>query len=257
MADRKDWRVVWITGASTGIGRQLALDLARAGVSVAISARSEDKLAEVAAHHPGIKAYPLDVTDRAASRATVQAIERDLGPIDLAILNAGIWHLMGARDLDAGKVAEAMAVNYLGAVYALEALLPPMRARRAGHVALVASVAGFVGLPRSLAYGPTKAAMINLAETLKPDLERDGITVSVVNPGFVDTPMTKQNPFPMPFLMTAGEASQRIIAGLQKRRFEIAFPFAMWRLLRGAQKIPYGVFFWIIRNVVMRNDQRL
>lgn len=257
MSDRKDWRLVWITGASTGIGRQLALDLARAGATVAISARSADRLAEVAALHPGIKPYPLDVTDRAAVTSTAAAIERELGPIDLAILNAGVWHLMGARDLDAGKVADAMAVNYLGNVYAIEALLPAMRQRRAGHVALVASVAGFIGLPRSLAYGPTKAALINLAETLKPDLDRDGITVSIVNPGFVDTPMTKKNPFPMPFILTVEDASSRIIAGLEKRRFEISFPFAMWRLLRGAQKIPYSMFFWIIRNVVMRSDNRL
>lgn len=257
MSLQTDWRVVWITGASTGIGRQLALDLARRGATVAISARSADKLAEVAALHANMKPYPLDVTDRAAGKATVASIERDLGPIDLAILNAGIWHLMGARDIDAGKVADAMAVNYMGNVYAIEALLPSMRARRAGHLALVASVAGFIGLPRSLAYGPTKAALINLAETLKPDLERDGITTSIVNPGFVDTPMTKQNPFPMPFILTVEEASGRILSGLKKRRFEISFPFPMWRLLRGAQKIPYSAFFWIIRNIVMRNDSRL
>lgn len=257
MTQRSDARVVWITGASTGIGRQLALDYARQGALVAVSARSSGTLAEIAALVPGIKPYPLDITDRAATNATVAAIERDLGPIDLAILNAGVWHLMGARDLDAGKVADAMAVNYLGNVYALEGLIPPMRARRSGHIALVASVAGFIGLPRSLAYGPTKAALISLAETLKPDLDRDGVTISVVNPGFVDTPMTKTNPFPMPFIMTVEAASRRIVAGLERRRFDISFPFPMVRMLRGAQKLPYSVFFWIIRNVVMRGDSRL
>jgi short-subunit dehydrogenase len=242
------WRTVWITGAGTGIGRELALQLAQAGVIVAISARTAAHLEEVAGHSPNIRAYPLDVTDSDATAATVSRIEADVGPIDLAILNAGIWHPMSATQFDAAKARASMDVNYMGLVNGIQALLPGMIQRRSGHIALVASVAGYRGLPKAAGYAPSKAAAISLAECLKPDLDRHGVAISIVNPGFVETPMTSVNTFPMPFILKADDAARRILSGLAARRFEIAFPWPLVSVLKFARLLPYPLFFWFART---------
>ncbi len=242
------WKTVWITGASTGIGREIALQLAAAGVTVAASARSADKLQALGA---GIRAYPLDVTDRQAVSATVDRIEREVGPIDLAILAAGTYSPVDVAKFDAEIFEKAMAVNYMGVIQGLSALLPVMQQRRLGHVAWIASVAGYSGLPKAGAYGPSKAALINLAESLKPELERQGITVSVINPGFVETPLTQQNDFTMPFLMKAPDAARRTIAGLAEGRFEIAFPTRFVAILKFARVLPYWLYFSLIRRFII------
>jgi short-subunit dehydrogenase len=242
------WRVVWITGASTGIGRAVAIKLAARGILVAASARSAAMLAELASAHPNIRAYPLDVGDRAAQAAVISSIERDLGPIDLAILSAGVWHPGSSDELDVAKVEQALLINYTSAIYTLDALLPLMRTRARGHVAFVASVAGYIGLPRAIAYAPTKAALISLAECLKTDAARFGIDISVINPGFVETPMTAENTFPMPFLVKVDDAADIIIKGLERKKFEIAFPWQLVTLLKLARRAPYPLFFWIINR---------
>jgi NAD(P)-dependent dehydrogenase (short-subunit alcohol dehydrogenase family) len=243
------WKVVWVTGASTGIGREIALQLAQAGVAVAASARSADKLVNLG---HGIRAFPLDVTDAAAVRATVARIEREMGPIDLAVMAAGTYSPVAIDDFNPANFQHTMSANYFGVVGCLAALLPNMLARKGGHVAWIASVAGYRGLPKAAAYGPTKAALINLAECLKPELELAGVTVSVINPGFVETPLTKQNDFPMPFLMQAGEAARLTIAGLKRRRFEIAYPRPFVAILKFARVLPYGMFFWLVRKAVLK-----
>ncbi|KUO62812.1 MAG: hypothetical protein APF80_03800 [Alphaproteobacteria bacterium BRH_c36] len=242
------WKSVWITGASTGIGRQLALSLAASGVKVAVSARSAGKLAELAAGNPGVTAYPLDVTDRAAVAAAAAEINDAAGGIDLAIFNAGTWHPNAAVDLDGAKAAKSMAVNYLGVVYGIEAVLPHMRQRGLGHIAFTGSVAGYRGLPKSCHYGPTKAALINLAETLSIELNREGICVTIINPGFVDTPMTEVNDFPMPFLMTPEDAAGRILEKLPRKPFEIAFPWPLVRQLKFTQMLPPALYVRLIRR---------
>ncbi len=242
------WRHVWITGASSGIGRDLALQLARSGVAVAASARSADALVALCAEQPGITAYPLDVSDRVAVRAVADRILADTGSIDLAILNAGVWHPMGADGYDAGKSADSMTVNYLGICYAVEALLPAMRSRGQGHIAMVSSVAGYRGLPKAAAYSPSKAAVISLAESLQPELAGFGIDVSIINPGFVATPMTRVNTFPMPFIVSSDDAARRIIRGLAKRKFEIAFPWPLVAMTKLGRLLPYAVFFWYART---------
>jgi short-subunit dehydrogenase len=244
----REWRSVWIAGASTGIGRELALKLADAGAAVAVSARSADKLAALARSSPRIRAVPLDIADADATAAAVASIEAAQGPIDLAILNAGVWHPMGARDFDPAKGAQSMAVNYMGMVHALAPLLASMRARRSGHIAMTASVAGYRGLPRASAYAPTKAAIIALAETLYSELAHEGVKISVVNPGFVDTPMTAVNRFPMPFMVSSRDAADRILAGLTRGRFEVAFPWQMVALLKFARILPYPAYFWFERT---------
>ncbi len=243
------WKVVWITGASTGIGREVALQLAAQGVIVAASARSADKLKALGAN---IKPYPVDVTDRSAVLQTIEKIERDLGPIDLAILGAGTYSPVEIDAFDPSLSELAMGVNYMGVVNGVTGLLARMLPRRKGHIAWIASVAGYRGLPKAAAYGPTKAALINLAESLKPELDTRGITVSVINPGFVETPMTAQNEFPMPFMIKTDEAARRTIAGLAKGHFEIAYPTRFVAILKIMRVLPYRVFFWLIRRAVLK-----
>ena len=252
MAAKPPWRVVWITGASTGIGRELALSLARDGCRVAVSARSASKLAELAALSPLISAFELDVTDGGAVAQTVARIEGSLGPIDLAILNAGVWHPMGASSYDLSKAAESMAVNYGGVINALAPVMQSMTGRGSGHIALVASVAGYRGLPKGAAYAPTKAALINLAEALYPDLRLKGVTMTVINPGFVATPMTEVNTFPMPFLVSTAEAVGAIRAGLETGRFEIVFPGRMAVMMKSLRVLPYRLFFWLTGKISKR-----
>ncbi len=242
------WSVVWITGASSGIGRVLAVQLAKAGAKVAISARSADKLAEVAASQAGIFAFPLDVGDASATEATVAAIEAQLGPIDLAVLNAGTWDPMSATDFSAARANASMQVNYVGHANGIEALGPRFMARKTGHIALVSSVAGYRGMPQAAAYAPSKAAVISLAESLQPDFARHNVTLSVINPGFVATPMTAVNQFPMPFLMPVDKAVDRIVVGLTKRKFEIAFPWPLVTMLKIMRVLPYPMYFWVAKT---------
>lgn len=243
------WKTVWITGASTGIGRELSLQLARGGVRVAASARSREKLEALAAEHANITAVPLDVTIAADAAAAHARISAELGPIDLAVLNAGVWDQMGADNYDAAQAMRTMAVNYGGAANALAPLLTDMRARRSGHIAIVASVAGYRGLPKSIGYAPSKAALISLAEVLRLDAAPQGITVSLINPGFVDTPMTAVNKFPMPFMITAQDAAARILRGLERQKFEIVFPWSLALPLKILRALPYSAWFALARRL--------
>ncbi|MGI9514957.1 MAG: SDR family NAD(P)-dependent oxidoreductase [Anderseniella sp.] len=246
------WKTVWITGASSGIGRRLALDLAGMGVVVAVSARSADELSELAAEHSNIRSYPLDVTDLAACREVAKSIEADIGPPDLVIMAAGIWIIRDIENFQAEDSIKAMRVNYEGAASVIDAVLPSMKQRGAGHIAPVASVAGYRGIPRAVTYAPTKAALIAMAEAMRTDAERLGIKVQIINPGFVRTPMTDTNDFPMPFLMEPEDASQRIIAGLQSDRFEIVFPTRLAVIMKLLRLLPYSVYFWLMARFVQR-----
>jgi short-subunit dehydrogenase len=239
------WKNAWITGASTGIGRALALMLAERGVRVAASARSADKLGELAGQASRIAPFPLDVVRRDDVAVTYADIVAQLGAVDLAVLNAGIWQPMKARDFDAGIIAQSLAVNVVGVANPLEHLIPAMIQRGAGHIAIVASVAGYRGLPKALAYAPTKAALINMTEALQVELSRHGITVSLINPGFVETPMTAVNRFPMPFMVSVDDAAARIIRGLERGKFEIAFPWQLVGLLKLLRILPNRLYLKI------------
>lgn len=244
------WNTVWITGASSGIGLELARQMQTHGAKVAISARSSDKLSAIAAENDALCAAPLDVTDHAASLNTVAHIEDNIGPIDLAVLNAGLWSPMKVRELDRDAIEQAMQVNYMGVINALDALLPRMRMRGRGHIAIVASVAGYRGLPKSIAYGPTKAALINLAETLRAELSGSGITVSIINPGFVDTPMTRVNDFPMPGMISADKAADYMMKGLLRKQFEIAFPKRFAFVMKALRILPDSLFFFLAKRML-------
>lgn len=236
-------QIIWITGASSGIGRELALSFAHDGHRVAVSARSADKLRELETASSNVSAFPVDVTDAPAVAATVAAIESTLGPIDLAIFNAGVWHPMTASRYDLEKATSSMAINYTGVTNALAPVMKNMIARGRGHLALVSSVAGYRGLPKGGAYAPTKAALISLAESLYADLKIKGVRMTVINPGFVATPMTERNTFPMPFIITVDEAVKAIRRGLDSNRFEIVFPTRMAIMMKTLRLLPYRIFF--------------
>lgn len=245
---------VWITGASSGLGRALASRMAADGWHVAASARDADKLADLARRAAGLKghidAYPLDVTDPMAVRTVVATIERNLGTIGLAVLNAGSHQSVRAAEFAAAPFRVLIELNLMGTVNCLEAVLPAMTARREGRVAVVASVAGYRGLPTSAAYGMTKAGLINMAEALKPELDRYGVKLQLVNPGFVRTPLTDRNSFPMPFLMEVEDAADAFYRGLQSDRFEIVFPRRFAYLLKVLRCLPAPLAFAITRRMV-------
>lgn len=245
--------VAWITGGGTGIGRGLALRLAEDGWKVAISGRRPGPLAETARLNPDhLIAYPLDVADLQAVRDTAAHIESELGAISLVIFNAGIGQFVKLSQLAPEISARHMQINYLGTVNGIDAILPSFLRRQNGHIVIVASVAGYRGVPLAAAYGPTKAALINLAEILHLELERKGIAVSVCNPGFIDTDMTRDNPFPMPFLMPLDSAVDVIYRGIHKRKFEITCPRRMIALLKIMRCLPYAWYFFLMKTFYSR-----
>jgi len=249
----RDWRGqrVWLVGASTGIGRALAEQLHALGATVIVSARKMDALQAFADQHPGSIALPLDVSEGPAVKAAAEAAMA-ARPLDLVCYCAGHYQAMRATAIDLPDLLRHHEVNTVGALHVLAAITPAMVARGQGHISLVSSVAGFRGLPQSLAYGPTKAALINLAEALYLDLHAQGLGVSLINPGFVDTPLTAQNAFHMPALITPDEAARAIVRGWSVGDFEIHFPrrFTWWmKLLR---LMPYRMYFPLIQRITGR-----
>lgn len=240
-------RVAWLLGASSGIGRATAGRLHAAGATVVVSARNEAALRAFAEQHPGSTALPLDTADAAAVAAAAAELLRRHGRLDLAVYCAARYRPMGAADFDLAEALRHLQVNYVGALHLLDAVLPHFSAASHGHLSLVASVAGYRGLPRSLAYGPTKAALQHLADTLYLDLRPQGIGVSVVNPGFVETRLTAQNRFRMPALLTPDEAAGHMLEGWRRGRFEIHFParFTLW--LKLLQHLGHASYFRAVR----------
>jgi short-subunit dehydrogenase len=227
---------IWVTGASSGIGAALARELADRGASVAISARNADKLREVAGGRMHVE--PLDVTDRAATVAAGVAVREALGGLDAAVLNAGTWSRFRPEHWDSEAFADQLQTNLMGTVHALEAVVPTMIAEGRGRIVGTASVAGYRGLPGAEAYGATKAALLNLLEALRGSLGPHGIVVQSVAPGFVRTPMTDRNTFPMPFMVSPEEAARAIADGMAKDKAEIVFPLPMMLVMKLARLVP-------------------
>ena len=240
--------IALVTGASSGIGRGVALELARRGYRVAAVARRLPEL-EALAVESGGKIFPHagDVTDRAAMAGLVAAIVAAHGPVVLAFLNAGTYLVDGERHFDAAAIMRTFEVNVGGTVNCLDPLAAAMVARGCGQIALNASVAGYGGLPRAVAYGASKAALIHMAASLKFELEPAGVTVQVVNPGFVRTPLTDKNDFPMPFLVELDVAARRICDGFERNGFEITFPRRLAWLMKAMNLLPYGLYFPLLR----------
>jgi short-subunit dehydrogenase len=214
-----------------------------------VSARSREPLeAMEAASAGGIRAYPLDVTDRAASAEVAARIWKDLGRIDTVVLAAGTYEPVTAETFDVDCYRRQIEINYMGVVHALAGIVPAMIERGAGHIAVVSSVAGYRGLPKASAYGATKAALINLTEALKFDLDRHGIKTQLVCPGFVRTPLTDRNDFKMPMLMEVEDAADALYRGLSANRFEITFPRAFAMIVKQMAMLPYCLYFAAVRR---------
>ncbi|WP_439586449.1 SDR family NAD(P)-dependent oxidoreductase [Hydrogenophaga sp.] len=250
----RDWRGlrVWLVGASSGIGEATASALHARGAQVLVSARKAEALRSFVAAHPPrdgamAQAWPLDVTDAQAVTQTASEILAQ-GPLDMVVYCAGHYREMRASAMDMAELRQHLDINYIGALHLLHAVLPALIAQGRGHISLISSVAGFRGLPKSLAYGPTKAAITNLAETLYLDLKPLGLGVSVVHPGFVQTPLTAQNQFSMPALITPEQAARAMIAGWERGAFDIHYPKRFTRWMKLLRLLPYRVYFPAVRR---------
>lgn len=246
MTDRR----VWITGASSGIGRALALEMARDGWLVVASARRQAELDSLAAEGPEgrITGVAVDVTDVDATKAAVARIEAEQGPITCAVLAAGTHIPTPADPFKVEHYRALMEINVMGVIHACAAVLPGFKARGGGHLVVVSSVAGYRGLPTAAGYGATKAALINFTEALKFDLDDWGVKTQLVCPGFVRTPLTDKNPFPMPFLMEVEDAARALYAGMRGGGFEITFPKRFTFLIKKVAMLPYGIYFAMIKR---------
>lgn len=247
---RTQWRGqrVWLIGASSGIGKALARALADAGAELAISARSEDKLDALAASLGGALVLPFDVTAaRGFSEAWAQICNR-WDRCDLVVFLAGTYAPARAWTLTDELIDRTVGTNLTATMRGVATVLPRFVEQGAGGVALVASVAGYGGLPQACVYGPTKAALINFAETLYMDVHDKGVDVYLVNPGFVETPLTAQNDFEMPALMRPEEAAEAMLEGMSRGQFEIHFPKRFSRVLKALRFLPRSLYFRLIKK---------
>ncbi len=249
-----DWqnKVVLITGASSGIGRGLALELARRGAAVGLLARREDLLQEVVreieAHGGKASALPADVTDANAVRAAVSALQNEFGPIDLVITNAGVGVTTAAGKLEPEEVSKVFSVNVIGVANSVTAVIPQMIERGCGHLAVISSLAAYRGLPKSATYCASKAAISVFFESLRVDLQPRGIEVTIIHPGFIKTPLTAGRRAKLPFLMEVDEAAKKIIRAIEKRRKSYAFPWQLATIVRAGIVMPNFLYDWIVRR---------
>ncbi|PYE84924.1 SDR family NAD(P)-dependent oxidoreductase [Pseudoroseicyclus aestuarii] len=243
----RDWtgKRYWIVGASEGLGRALAKRISGAGAHVILSARTRDRLDDLAAELRGpSEIRPVDVADRAA----VEEVARGLGEIDGMVFLAGLYWPMAATDWDAAQAEQMADVNFTGALRTVGAVLPGMLRRGSGHIALTGSIAGYRGLPGAIGYGASKAAVMSLAESLHYDLRRTPVEVQLVNPGFVRTRLTDKNDFAMPGIMDAEEAAQLYFEHLNAGGFQRSFPLAMATALRATRLLPEALYHRIFRG---------
>lgn len=233
-------RVVWVTGASSGIGEAVARELVARGCRVGLSARNVEALERLAGEGGDTVVAPADISDPGAVRAALAAITERFGGIDVAFLNAGAYAPLMLADFGAEAFRPHVEVNLMGTVHCIEALLPDMLRRDRGRIAVVASVAGLTGMPLASAYGASKAFQVVMCQSLQADLaaEGSGVEVTIVMPGFVRSGLTDKNDFAMPFLMEAPEAARIIADGLEAGDAEIAFPKRTYLYMKGQQVLP-------------------
>jgi short-subunit dehydrogenase len=247
-----DWRGkgVWILGGSSGIGAALANRLLHAGARLAISARRAERLREMAGE--GISIMPLDVTDADALKQARDELLFQWGEIDMVVYCAGVYTPMRSWEFDLPVVRQSLEINLQGFYNLLDAVLPCYRKQAKGSLCILASVAGYTGLPKALAYGPSKAALINLAQILYTDLSPRGIGVYLVNPGFVDTRLTVRNNFRMPALISTEQAAEAMLKGISQGHFEIHFPkrFTYW--MKRLSRLPDSLRFLLLKKAVGR-----
>ena len=243
-------KVIWITGASSGIGKALALKFANEGWQVAASARRENLLNEISVLNENISSFPLDVTNKDNCKETFQLIKNKYQNIDICFFSTGTWDPKKEKEIDVDQMKKVMEVNFFGTLNCIKVVENYFREKNSGHISIVSSIAGYRGLPNSTGYGASKAALNNLAESLYFDFGRYNVRVSLVSPGFIKTPMTDKNEFKMPFLKTAEFAADKIYKGLiQSSSFEIDFPKELTLILKFLKILPDWLYFKIIRKL--------
>lgn len=246
-------KCVWLTGASSGIGEALAYELARRGARVAITARRKEILDEIVAkiRQSGGQAwsFPGDVLNLEEMKGMVDAIEKTVGPIDVAIPNAGTHLFTKPEEFNSAEYLSIMHLNFGGVLHCLEAVIPRMLSRGRGHLAPVASLAGYRGLPRAAAYGASKSALIHFLESIRFHLKPKGLTITVVNPGFVKTPLTDKNDFYMPFLISSEKAAKIICRGIERGKRTVAFPIPFSWIVGFGRFLPAPVYEKIVNQL--------
>jgi short-subunit dehydrogenase len=253
VADKFPWKLAWITGASGAICGELAKRLAAASVVVAATARPSERLDALAASSEAIKAYPADVLDAAALKACAAKIESELGAIDLALLGAGMYVPFDIRNIDVDGFHKTMALNVDGVINGVAAVLPAMLARGSGHIAIMGSLFGYSGWPETGSYGASKAAVINLAESLKLELDGTGVDVTIINPGFVDTPLNASYDAKKKlYVMSKERCARKILEKLGQKPYEIAFPPQVAGFLKTVRGMPRALAFPLIRRFTRR-----
>ncbi len=251
-------KTIWITGASTGIGKALAIKFANNGWSVAASARREELLKDLNKANENIYPYPLDVTKIENCKSTAELIIKDLGGIDICVFSTGMHDPKSEKKFNLEKIRKIMEVNYFGTMNSINSIYEYFSLRKNGHISIVSSVAGYRGLPAAGAYCASKSALISFAESLYFDMIRKNVKVSIICPGFIKTPMTDQNDFPMPMMKSAEYAADKIYLGiLKKNGFEIHFPKTFTFLMKIIQILPNWLYFGAVNfgNKFMKTDK--
>ena len=243
-------KTIWITGGSTGIGKALAIKFANKGWNVAVSARRVELLDELSKNYENISSFPLDVTDKAKCTEVFNQIKTKFENIDICFFSTGTWDPKKEREIDVEQIEKVFKVNFFGTLNCIKAVEDHFRNRKNGIITIVSSIAGYKGLPNSTGYGPSKAALNNLAESLYFDFGRYGVRVCLVSPGFIKTPMTDKNDFKMPFLKTPEYSADKIYDGLIKsNKFEIHFPKSLTLVLKFFKIIPDRIYFYLIKKM--------
>ena len=245
MADK----VIWITGASSGIGKALAIKFAKEGWKVAISARRENLLNEIAKTYNDIFPYPLDVTDSNKCELVFNSIKEKFKNVDISVFSTGIHDPKSEKSLDLNKVRQIMEVNFFGTVNTINAVYKYYKERKSGQISIVSSVAGYRGLPAGGAYCASKSALTSFTESLNFDMKRKNVRVSLISPGFIKTPMTDQNDFPMPMIKSPEFAAEQIYNGLVKKNsFEIQFPKSFTIVMKILRILPNWIYFKLVEK---------
>ena len=240
-------KTIWITGASTGIGKAVAIKFANKGWNVAISARRENLLKEISDNNENILSFPLDVTDKYNCKEVFKKIKNRFENIDICFFSTGTWNPKKEKDIDVEQIEDVFKVNFFGTLNCIKAVEEYFKNKKNGTISIVSSIAGYRGLPNSTGYGPSKSALNNLAESLYFDFKRSNVRICLVSPGFIKTPMTDKNNFKMPFLKSTEYAANKIYDGLiNTNNFEIHFPSQLTLILKLLGFLPSKLYFGLI-----------
>ena len=251
----EDKKIIWITGASSGIGKALAIKFAENGWIVAASARRENLLNELKQINQNIYPFPLDVTEIENCKTVAKKILEQFKNIDICVFGTGMHDPKSEKTFNLKKIREIMEVNYFGTMNSINSIYEYFSEKKSGQISIISSVAGYRGLPAAGAYCASKAALTSFAESLNFDMLKKNVRVSLISPGFIKTPMTDQNDFPMPMIKSPEFAANEIYRGLTiKKTFEIHFPKAFTYFLKFLQILPSSMYFKLVAKGMKKID---